>query len=164
MYVALQAIHNVALTARIDSLGEHLGTFLAHCYRLLVMNGQRIVIDPNYGFSLPLSKLTDHFMDTILNEEEVTCPFVVVKTEHPYMGRMAFPDEMNRPARTVVATQLGRETLVLGARVTADNLVVRAQALVVSSVRNPQIAMASRCSNVFADPFPAFYVFRIQRQ
>jgi DNA (cytosine-5)-methyltransferase 1 len=29
------------------------------------------------------------------------------------MGRMQFPDPIDRPARTVVATQLGRETLVL---------------------------------------------------
>ena len=29
------------------------------------------------------------------------------------MGVMPFPDPLNRPARTVVATQLGRETLVI---------------------------------------------------
>lgn len=73
-----------------------------------------VIIDPIYGFPLPASKLTDHFMDTVLTEEEVMS-IRNVKTEHPYMGRMSFPDELDRPARTIVATQLGRETLVLEA-------------------------------------------------
>src|SRR5262249_2017367 len=48
-----------------------------------------------------------------LNQREVRS-IRNAKVAHPYMGRMAFPDDKDRPARTVVATQLGRETLVLG--------------------------------------------------
>jgi DNA (cytosine-5)-methyltransferase 1 len=71
------------------------------------------VTDPNYGFTVPASLVSDHLHEVILSDEEVT-RIRAAKTNHPYMGRMAFPDELNRPARTVVATQLGRETLVIG--------------------------------------------------
>ena len=70
------------------------------------------IIDPNYGFSMPSSELTDHFHPVILNEREVRA-IRRAKVSHPYMGKMSFPDHEDRPARTVVATQLGRETLVL---------------------------------------------------
>ena len=70
------------------------------------------VVDPNYGFSLPFSQLTDHFLEVSLTKAEVE-KIRDAKTNHPYMGRMSFPDVTDRPARTVVATQLGRETLVL---------------------------------------------------
>lgn len=74
------------------------------------MAGQ--IIDPNYGTRLSIKDLTDHFIDTTLTDEEAE-DIRNDKTKHPYMGRMAFPDDLNRPARTVVATQLGRETLVI---------------------------------------------------
>jgi DNA (cytosine-5)-methyltransferase 1 len=70
------------------------------------------VTDPVYGYSMPARYLSGHFGDTTLGDAE--CQRIRrVKTEHPYMGRMDFPDRTDRPARTVVATQLGRETLVL---------------------------------------------------
>ncbi len=71
------------------------------------------VTDLNYSFSIEAASLTDHFYDPTLNDEELIS-IRKVKEEHPYMGRMAFPDDTNRPARTVVATQLGRETIVIG--------------------------------------------------
>ncbi len=74
-------------------------------------DGNRVV-DPNYGFSLPIKHLSDHFHDVVLSSEEVR-KIRGDKLEHPFMGNMAFPDQLDRPARTVVATQLGRETLVL---------------------------------------------------
>jgi DNA (cytosine-5)-methyltransferase 1 len=70
------------------------------------------VRDPVYVFSLPVSKLSDHFFDTRLSSEEAR-RIRRVKEEHPFMGFMPFPDSTDVPARTVVATQLGRETLVI---------------------------------------------------
>ncbi len=72
------------------------------------------VTDPNYGFRIPTEQLSDHFMDTVLTDEEVRINRKS-KTDHSWYGRMAFPDPVNRPARTVMATQTGvsRETLVL---------------------------------------------------
>jgi DNA (cytosine-5)-methyltransferase 1 len=72
-------------------------------------------VDPNYGFTVEGCELTDHRHAVLLNEREVR-QIRRAKVEHPFMGRMAFPDELDRPARTVVATQLGRETLVIGER------------------------------------------------
>lgn len=76
-------------------------------------NASDVVIDPNYGFGLDSDALTDHFHPVLLSERE-TRNIRNAKVSHPFMGKMAFPDEEGRPARTVVATQLGRETLVLG--------------------------------------------------
>lgn len=71
-----------------------------------------MVEDPNYELKIPVELLTDHFMDTHIPSDELG-RLRRAKEEHPFMGRMAFPDDVDRPARTVVATQLGRETLVL---------------------------------------------------
>jgi DNA (cytosine-5)-methyltransferase 1 len=68
--------------------------------------------DPNYGFTINRKTLADHHHDVDLTEDE-THKIRNAKNEHPYMGFMPFPDKTDRPARTVVATQLGRETLVL---------------------------------------------------
>jgi len=70
------------------------------------------VTDPVYGGSLICDSLTDHFYDTTITREEAE-RIRAAKVSHPYMGRMDFPDRLDRPARTIVATQLGRETLVL---------------------------------------------------
>jgi len=68
--------------------------------------------DPNYGFSISTKDLSDHFYDARFTEVEQRS-IHRAKTQHPYMGKLAWPDRTDRPARTVVATQLGRETLVL---------------------------------------------------
>lgn len=68
--------------------------------------------DPNYGLTMPSIELCDHFHPVVLSADE-SRRIRKAKNEHPYMGFMPFPDELDRPARTVVATQLGRETLVI---------------------------------------------------
>lgn len=75
----------------------------------------RDVEDPNYPIILKDANLTDHFMDTTMTDQEAG-RIEVAKLRHPYMGRMDFPDDISKPARTVVALQMGRETLVLRAR------------------------------------------------
>lgn len=71
-----------------------------------------LIRDPNYVLSLPLRALTDQFHDVGMHDEDVR-RIRRAKQDHPYMGRMEFPDRVDRPSRTVVATQLGRETLVV---------------------------------------------------
>jgi DNA (cytosine-5)-methyltransferase 1 len=70
--------------------------------------------DPSFDLQIPETDLTEHFMDTRLNPEEIRIN-KKSKTDHSWYGRMAFPDPLDRPARTVMATQTGisRETLVL---------------------------------------------------
>jgi DNA (cytosine-5)-methyltransferase 1 len=73
---------------------------------------KKIYADPNYGFELSIDELTDQFHETWIDPQEVE-RLRDVKLNHPYMGKMSFPDDLNQPSRTVVATQLGRETLVI---------------------------------------------------
>lgn len=70
--------------------------------------------DPSFDLQIPETDLTEHFMDTRLSPEEIRIN-KKSKTDHSWYGRMAFPDPVDRPARTVMATQTGisRETLVL---------------------------------------------------
>ena len=74
----------------------------------------RIISDPNYPqLSLTLNRLTDHFYDTGLFECEWK-QSRFLKTNHPYMGRMSFPENDERPSRTITATKIGtsREALI----------------------------------------------------
>ncbi|MDG6973397.1 MAG: DNA cytosine methyltransferase [Nitrososphaerota archaeon] len=75
----------------------------------------RLVRDPLYDFALDEGKLRDHFgRECVLTEEETTRNRNQ-KTKHPYYGKMRFPDAVDRPARTVMATQIkpSRETMVI---------------------------------------------------
>jgi DNA (cytosine-5)-methyltransferase 1 len=73
---------------------------------------KRGYVDPNYGFELAIEDLTDQCHETWIDDREAE-RLRGLKLEHPYMGKMSFPDDLASPARTVVATQLGRETLVI---------------------------------------------------
>lgn len=70
--------------------------------------------DPNYP-ELVLSKdeLTDHFYDTGLYMVEWEMA-KYAKTNHPYMGRMSFPEDETKPCRTIMATRSAstREALI----------------------------------------------------
>ena len=74
----------------------------------------RTIFDPNYPeLSLNLHKLTDHFYDTGLFECEWK-QSRFLKINHPYMGRMSYPENEERPSRTITATKIGtsREALI----------------------------------------------------
>lgn len=74
-----------------------------------------IVSDPNHTeLTLPASKLTDHFYDTGLHSHHWQRSRFL-KVNHPFMGKMSFPEKEDRPARTVMATNIGssRESIVL---------------------------------------------------
>lgn len=74
----------------------------------------KISTDPNYPNLKILTKtITDHFYDTGLYKMEWE-KARYLKTMHPYMGKMHFPENENRPSRTVTATRaLGaREALI----------------------------------------------------
>lgn len=74
----------------------------------------RSVSDPNYpNVSIRLDNLTDHFYDTGLFECEWK-QSRFLKTNHPYMGKMSFPENNDRPSRTITATKIGtsREAII----------------------------------------------------
>ena len=74
---------------------------------------------PNLNFSdslYPKIKditLTDHFYDTGLYQCEWKHS-KYLKTNHPYMGRMSFPENEEKPSRTITATNIGnsREAII----------------------------------------------------
>ena len=75
---------------------------------------KRLIKDPLYpSIQLKLNELTDHFYDTGL----YTCVWKqskFLKTNHPYMGRMSFPENELKPSRTITATNIGtsREAII----------------------------------------------------
>lgn len=74
----------------------------------------RKVIDPNYpSISIKANQLTDHFYDTGLYKSEWK-QSQFLKQNHPYMGRMSFPENKNKPSRTITATKIGtsREAII----------------------------------------------------
>jgi DNA (cytosine-5)-methyltransferase 1 len=73
------------------------------------------VEDPIYeGIRVRTRTLKDHFHSTCLSAHELERNHRQ-KTRHPWFGRMQFPDDLNRPARTIQATQIpgARETIVV---------------------------------------------------
>jgi DNA (cytosine-5)-methyltransferase 1 len=77
---------------------------------------ERYVKDPNYGFSILSSMLTDHFYDTIVTNSEWKSA-KRQKEDHGFMGKMSFPENIDRPSRTVMATRSGytRESMIFDA-------------------------------------------------
>lgn len=78
----------------------------------------KVVQDPNYpSISLPAERLQDHFMDPeeFLMSAEEAARNRRQKVAHAYYGKMKFPDDLDRPSRTVMATQFNasRETMAI---------------------------------------------------
>lgn len=71
------------------------------------------ISDINYNISIPKNEITDHFYDTGIYEVEWKFSRFW-KQNHPYMGRMSFPENNNNPSRTITATKIAnsRESIV----------------------------------------------------
>ena len=64
-----------------------------------------LVCDPNYPrITQIISELHDHFYDSGVYEIEWR-KALDAKKYHPYMGIMSFPENMNKPSRTIMATK-----------------------------------------------------------
>ncbi len=74
---------------------------------------QKQITDPNYKIRIDSKKLTDHFYDTGIYKPHWDYS-QYCKTNHPYMGKMSFPENLGNPSRTVTATKLdnSREALI----------------------------------------------------
>lgn len=61
--------------------------------------------DPNYpNIVLTAQELTDHFYDTGIHHIKWE-KAQFLKTNHPFMGKMSFPENENRTSRTILATR-----------------------------------------------------------
>ncbi|MFN8361073.1 MAG: DNA (cytosine-5-)-methyltransferase [Candidatus Kapaibacterium sp.] len=69
--------------------------------------------DINYDLKIPQNEITDHFYDTGVYEVEWRLS-KFWKQNHPYMGRMSFPENSNKPSRTITATKIAnsRESII----------------------------------------------------
>ena len=76
-------------------------------------SSNKIVKDPQYNSEIKLNEITDHFYDTGIYENEWRLSNYW-KTNHPYMGKMSFPENVDKPSRTVTATKIAnsRESLI----------------------------------------------------
>lgn len=71
------------------------------------------IIDPQYKIKIAQSQLTDHFYDTGIYKVEWKFS-KYWKINHPFMGRMSFPENENKPSRTITATKIAnsRESII----------------------------------------------------
>lgn len=66
-----------------------------------------------WAFEIAGSDLTDHYYDTKVQEFEWKAA-KRLKVDHGFMGKMSFPENLERPSRTVMATQsaVSRESIL----------------------------------------------------
>jgi DNA (cytosine-5)-methyltransferase 1 len=69
--------------------------------------------DPQYQLQIPQNQLSDHFYDTGIYRVEWKFS-KYWKTNHPFMGKMSFPENENKPSRTITATKIAnsRESII----------------------------------------------------
>lgn len=77
-------------------------------------NSPDFVTDPVYGFKIPGSMLTDQRLITYLTKDEVF-KTRKSKVDHSFWGKMRFPDDVDRPSRTVTASvnTPGRHSIII---------------------------------------------------
>ena len=76
-------------------------------------HSNNIIIDPMYKLQISQNQLTDHFYDTGIYKVEWKFS-KYWKTNHPFMGKMSFPENENKPSRTITATKIAnsRESII----------------------------------------------------
>jgi DNA (cytosine-5)-methyltransferase 1 len=99
----------------IDGLEEYktLGAFKKIFPNPFINDLNKKVLDPSYKLELKAKYLTDHFYDTGIYESEWESS-KFLKTNHPFMGKMSFPENELNPSRTVTATKIAnsRESMI----------------------------------------------------
>lgn len=73
----------------------------------------KLIADPQYPIKISQDFVTDHFYDTGIYQCEWKFS-KYWKTNHPYMGKMSFPENENKPSRTITATKIAnsRESII----------------------------------------------------
>lgn len=73
----------------------------------------RLIKDIQYTIEIKQENITDHFYDTGIYEVEWK-PSRYFKTNHPFMGKMSFPENEDNPSRTITATKIAnsRESII----------------------------------------------------
>lgn len=73
----------------------------------------RKIKDPQYPLEISINQVYDHFYDTGVYKSEWKFS-KYWKTNHPYMGKMSFPENEDKPSRTITATKIAnsRESII----------------------------------------------------
>ena len=76
-----------------------------------------IISDPIHPLKISSNKLTDHYYDSRVEEFEWKRA-KKLKVDHGFMGKMSFPEELNRTSRTIMATMSSstRESIIFEAK------------------------------------------------
>ena len=106
----------VISTGRFPDLENKVGKTVREIFKEFPkpFDSKQVVIDPNYPeIKLNASELTDHYYDTGVYKSHWDYS-KYCKVNHPYMGRMSFPENLDNPSRTITATKLdnSREALI----------------------------------------------------
>jgi len=74
----------------------------------------RNIVDPIYGNKISKKGLTDHIYEAPLDKETSRIN-KSMKTAHPVYNKMSFPDDMDKPSRTITATctKVSRESIII---------------------------------------------------
>lgn len=75
---------------------------------------KKVIIDPNFGYQIPQSQVTGLEPEVNLTPQEERINRDS-KTFHPVYNKMAFPDKLDRPSRTITATctRVSRESIII---------------------------------------------------
>lgn len=78
-----------------------------------IKRSEKLIHDPQYQLQIPQSQLSDHFYDTGIYRVEWKFS-KYWKTNHPFMGKMSFPENEDKPSRTITATKIAnsRESII----------------------------------------------------
>ncbi len=73
----------------------------------------KIISDVQYEIELHQNEVSDHFYDTGVYKTEWKFS-KYWKVNHPFMGKMSFPENENKPSRTITATKIAnsRESII----------------------------------------------------
>ncbi len=87
------------------------------------------IIDPSYGYTYSSSDISDHIIEDPLNWEELRLNRES-KTYHPVYNNMKFPEDMDRPSRTITSTctRVSRESSIIQSELGFRRLTIRERA------------------------------------
>lgn len=82
---------------------------------------KKLISDPQYPIKLNQDLITDHFYDTGIYQCEWKFS-KFWKTNHPFMGKMSFPENEDKPSRTITATKItnSRESIIYKSEIERD--------------------------------------------
>lgn len=93
--------------------------------------GRETIIDPNYGYKIDRINVSELENEVDLTNEEVRIN-LDSKTFHPVYNKMSFPDNLDKPSRTVTATctRVSRESIIIKSETGFRRLNVRERGVI----------------------------------